>query len=264
MRGKRPDGDRGSCCRHPHAPLIVDADDGPLGALRCEEDGLGREVLIHGTVQVQVVLGEVREAGNIEDDAVNAPVREGVGRNLHGRRVQSLFPHQGQQTMHLRRFRCGEGAGDGHAAGKDLDRSDEPGALAQGGQDRIDEVRGGGLAVGARHAVQGGRTAVLRPAAENCSRQRTHQPAGLIGEVDRHRQLPQQAPAFRIGQHCRGAGGSRRSGEAGTVVACARQRHVQIPRLDLAGIDGESGQHDVRTRIGRPGGFNTRQPGGCQ
>ena len=105
-------------------------------------------------VQVQVVLGEVGEAGDVEHHAVDPVEGHGVRGNLHGCGVEPAFAHERQQGVHVGGFGGGEQAGDGFPAGQDLDGPDQPGPLSQRLQQGIDEVGGGGLAVGARDAEQ--------------------------------------------------------------------------------------------------------------
>jgi hypothetical protein len=51
---------------------IVGVQEPPDGMIRREEDGLGLEVALHRPVVVEVVLGEVREDGEVEHDPVDA------------------------------------------------------------------------------------------------------------------------------------------------------------------------------------------------
>ena len=51
---------------------------------RLEEPGLGREVLLHRAVVVEVVTAQIGEGRHVEDDGVDPVLGQGVGRDLHG------------------------------------------------------------------------------------------------------------------------------------------------------------------------------------
>ncbi len=85
--GVRPgrDGDTGYPCGpgQPPAPGVVDADDAAPGVPRGEQQRLRREVLLHRRVVVEVVLGEVGEPGDVDDEAVDPVLGQGVAGDLH-------------------------------------------------------------------------------------------------------------------------------------------------------------------------------------
>ena len=168
------------------APVVVDRHDGAAGPPGGEEPGLGLEVLVHAAVQVEVVLGEVGEAGDVEHHPVHAVERDGVRGDLHGGGVEAAFAHQGQQGVDVGGLRGGEEAGDGLPAGQDLDGADQSCLLPEGLQQGVDEVGGGGLAVGARDAEEGRSGLVLRPAPVDQGGQPAHEAAGFLGQQHRH------------------------------------------------------------------------------
>ena len=71
-------------------PRIVDTDDGMARRRRCEQLGLGREVLLHRAVVVEMVAAQVGEGSHVEDQPVDAVLRQRVRRNLHGHGPLSL------------------------------------------------------------------------------------------------------------------------------------------------------------------------------
>ena len=119
-----------------------------------EECRFGGEVLFHAAVQVQVVLGQVGETSHVEHHGVNPAEGQGMGRNLHGGAIQALLGHDGQQGMHIGGLRRGQLAGNGLAAGQDLNGANEPCCFSQRPQQGVQEIGGGGLAVGSRHGKQ--------------------------------------------------------------------------------------------------------------
>src|SRR5699024_6742218 len=86
----------------PAAPFVVDHHHGGAGTAGPEKFGLGGEVVVHGAVQVQVVLGQVGEPGDVEDHPVDALEGDGVGGHFHGGRIQAALPHERQEAVHVR------------------------------------------------------------------------------------------------------------------------------------------------------------------
>ena len=263
-RGQGRDRDFGGG-RELAAPVVVDGHDGGAGAFRREQPGLGLEVLLHGPVQVQVVLGEVREAGDVEHHAVDAVEGHGVRGNLHGGGIEPAFAHERQQGVHIRGFGRGQQARDRLAAGQDLNRPDQPGPLAQRPQQGIDEIGGGGLAVGACHPEEGRCPGAVGPALVDERGQPADHAARLVGQQHRDGDVMAQGQQARPGVVCQdrhGAGVDGLGHEVGPVPCGARQGHVQVSRADRPGVQGDPGDLDGAGRTGN--GDADRRADGCQ
>ena len=132
------------------APPVVDVDDGATGPARLEEPGLGRKVLVHGAVVVQMVLGQVGEGGRGE---VIAPTRcwSSAWDETHG---AAVTPTGAGGPDRLR-----TGASGVVRAGERADRR----RLTVGSEDSGQQLDSRGLAVGpvTRHGeVMGGMVSV--------------------------------------------------------------------------------------------------------
>ena len=82
----------------------VEADDGATRAVGAEQRQLRLEVLAHVGVVVEVVVGEVGEAGDVEHDAVDATPAERLRAHLDGDRLDAALAHQGEEGVHLVRL----------------------------------------------------------------------------------------------------------------------------------------------------------------
>ena len=138
----------------PAPPLVLGV--GELRSLGHKEElPLGPVVFLHGAVQVEVVAGQVREECPGEARARDAPEGETVRGDLHDDPAHPGGQHRGERALHLRGLR---GCPDGRAADAARDRlgrrREAALPLAEGaGEDGVERVRGGGLAVGSRYAV---------------------------------------------------------------------------------------------------------------
>ena len=65
-------------CDHLLSPFVFDDDHRLVGEATGEEHGLRGEVLLHRVVEVEVVLGQVGEAGDAEVSTVDAMLTERV------------------------------------------------------------------------------------------------------------------------------------------------------------------------------------------
>ncbi len=147
----------------PATPRGVDGDDRPAGAIRIEQHLLGREVLLHVGVVVEVVVAEVGEADDVEDDAVDAGAAHGLRGHLDGDRPHLGLAHAGEQGVQLGGLGRGEAARDRLVADAALGGRAEAGADAELAQHRVEQVDDARLAVGAgdREEQRAGRS-VLR------------------------------------------------------------------------------------------------------
>ena len=86
----------------PSAPLAGDVDDRAVG--RREERGLRLEVGLHRPVEVEVVLGEVREDEDGEAGAVEPALRLGLGGRLEDARPVAGVEHLAEQPLQVDRL----------------------------------------------------------------------------------------------------------------------------------------------------------------
>ncbi len=229
------------------APLVVDRHYGLAGARRREELGLGGEVVIHGAVQVQVVLGQVGETGDVEQHAVHALVGDGVGGNLHGCRVQSPFPHECQQPVDFRGFGGGQQAGNGLPAGEDLDGADQAGPLPR---ERSSELM--------KYVVVVLPLVPVTPNSAKCSSapsvlpvdqrgERAHHVAGFVHHQDGHRGVVRQRQQPRTGVVGQDGHRPRFHGlchEVSAVAGSTGQGDVQVSGFHGAGVQRDSRYRD--------------------
>ena len=139
---------------HPLTPRVIGIVNGQIAAL--EEDGLGIAVLLHGLMEVQMVAAQIGVDTHGEADAIHAVKAQCVGGDLHHHVGAARVRHLTEQAVQL------EGFG-GSALGRDDFLADHvlngayethlcPRLLLE---NALDEVGGGGLAAGARHADHG-------------------------------------------------------------------------------------------------------------
>ncbi len=138
---------------------IVDVDD--PGGRRSVEPGeqrqLGVAVRLPRAVQLEVLVGQVGEDGDVVVDRGDAVQGKAVGRRLEHHRVIAGIDHRPQRGLQLRRLR-GRGMGVvvlGPSADARRDRADHPGPPAGRFERGHREVRGRRLAVRPRDADDG-------------------------------------------------------------------------------------------------------------
>jgi hypothetical protein len=142
--GREPDGELRTALRGEAPPVgVVHVDHARPGGRFRHEPFFDAEVLLHGAVVVEMILAEV---------AVDAVQVDGVGGDLHGHAVQPGVGHAREQLLQVARLGCRAPGRLGDAVEARLDRADEAGTPPGRPQDRLEEVRGRGLAVGARHS----------------------------------------------------------------------------------------------------------------
>ena len=119
------------------APGVVGAHHRRGGEGGREQPRLGREVVVHRAVEVEVVLGQVGEHGHREAGGVHPVQLQAVGRHLHGHRPVARSRHPGQPGLQLGALGGGAGARQG---------PDDRARPAGGGEHRRQEVGHGRLA----------------------------------------------------------------------------------------------------------------------
>ena len=235
------EGPAGGVRQQPGRPGVVGVDHAHAAVL--EQDRLGVAVGLHGLVEIQVVLGQVREDAHGVGNPVHPVQHQGVGGDLHHHMGAARLPHLGQQGLQVPGLRRGPLRGDHGIADHVLVRADEahlgPQHLLQ---HRLQEIRGGGLAVGAGDADHGH---VLRRVAVEVGPQHRQGPAGVrhldVGEVPLRRRLA----------HHRGGAALRRLANEGVAVRRkAPHGHEQVPGPDGPGVVADAGHLAVQVRCG--------------
>ena len=119
-----------------------------------EEARLRGEVLLHGAVVVEMVLGEIGEDGDIDGQTPDALLLEGVAGHLHDGFGCAEFYAIGKEFENVARLRRGVGRGADFVGDVGLDGSDENAGAAYAAQHRFEEEGGGRLAVGAGYGAE--------------------------------------------------------------------------------------------------------------
>ena len=135
----------------PPPPVVADVDRGRRRRRAGEEAPLRGEVLLHGPVQVEVILAQVREDERIEPDPVEPPERCPVRRSLDRRSAVARTEHLSEEPLEIDRLGGGEGCRSAFPAHDPLDGSDEPAAPTGRLQDGVQQKGRRRLAVGAGH-----------------------------------------------------------------------------------------------------------------
>ena len=119
----------------PAAVVVADVDDGAVGLV--EEPPLGREVLLHGAVEVEVVLAQVREHEHREARAVEPPLHLGDRRRLHRDDRVAGVEHRAKEPLQVDRLRCVQVRREPLGADPPLDVRQQPRPPARGFEDRV-------------------------------------------------------------------------------------------------------------------------------
>ena len=162
--------------------IVVEVGDGHPAAVGDEQARLGLEIGGERAVVVEVVVREIGEARRREPRAVDPVLRERVRRHLHRDGANALVAHAGQQRLEIGGL--GGRQPDGHDAVADAGAGgpDQAGPLPRRRRDRVQEVGGGGLAVGPRDADAPQRA---RWVALDARRHRAEDPAH-VGDLGLH------------------------------------------------------------------------------
>ena len=89
---------------------VVDVDDADAAELGGEQPGLGREVVVHGRVVVEVVLGQVGEQRDLVEAPADPAQVQRVAGDLHGRGGDAPLAHQREQRVQVGGLRRGQRA----------------------------------------------------------------------------------------------------------------------------------------------------------
>ena len=225
-----------------HAPGIIHIHHGGgirLQQRRLEQLGLGLEIGLHRGVVIEVVLGEVGENRPGELAATDALLVQGMGTHLHRPDLGSRLGGLGQ--LGLEHIRKGRGVLSGDALARPaVHQSAEQGRRGATTTDQmLDQMGGGGLAVGAGHTDQAQPLAGVLP---ELSRQQTgparhgithHQHGIANGRGPRRR-------CRRANHHRHSAGRHRLWPEAAAIHHRAGQTHKQGALAHAPGIAAQT------------------------
>ena len=247
--GVRDDRDR-RLHGQPRPPVVVEADHRPAAAVGREQRRLGREIGLHGAVEVEVVLGESGEDACGVGDRVDPVQRQRVRGDLHRDRVHPALAGDGEQRLQVRRLRRGPHRRHPLAGQPRLHGADHTRPQPGGGETRLEQVRDGGLAVGAgdaehRHHLGGAGVHLRREVAEDRTGVARHQ-----------RRQTRQRP---VGERGRSSRGDRLRREGRAVDVRTGECGVQVAGSDLPRVEGDAGDGHVAFGSRAAAGGEARQ-----
>ena len=222
-------------------PFVVDADDAVAGMLGGEQECLRLEVVLHVAVIVEVVVLQVRERGNVEDDAVDA---------VQGKRVRRQFDNACAALVLLggRQETCDDGSLGGRAHGLERNWADvrfhgaAQRCVRESRRDRgAHQVRGRRLPVRASHGHRreagGGGCVDVRAQLRN--------DGARVGHLDDGRSqaaFEGLDPALLVGENDTRPGLDRRVRETDAVLLQTRDCDEQPLVLAVVGRHGDAAQ----------------------
>ncbi len=199
-----------------------------------EQPALGVEVILHGAVEIQVVIGEIREHRRIEVDAVHTPLRKPMARYLQGTVFHARRNHVIECALQKQGIGSGQVRHEVLIAIVDPDRPDIPCRLLEV-HDCPDDVGDGTLAVGARDAEHPHFVAGFL-VKQTCTL--IHCRIDILDPyIDRSRPLFLQVPGIH---DARGPFVQGIVDEVMTIVCQARQTEIHIAGLHLPGIETQA------------------------
>ena len=123
-----------------------------------------------------MILAQVREDERGEADAIEAAELRAVRRCLHRAAAVTGVEHLPESPLDVNRLRRGPSGRPAFASDPALDRPDQPRSCPRSGEDRVEQKRGGRLAVRAGHA---GDLELLARVPEELVRGDRHRAAGI-------------------------------------------------------------------------------------
>ena len=192
-------------------------------------------------MKIQVVLGEVRKRAHGKAHRADPLQHQGVGGDLHHRVGAAGVPHPGEQAVELKALGGGALGVQHLVADHVLDGADEPHLRPQGLlQHALEQIRAGGLAVGAGNADDG---QAVRRMAEPV---RAELGQGQAGGIHQHigAVLLRDPLADHAGRALLQGGGD----EPVPVGGKAGDGHEECPFSALAGVIAHV--RDLKVRIG--------------
>ena len=172
-------------------------------------------------------MAEVREAGDVEHEPVDAVARERLRRHLDADRTHVDLAHAGEQRVQLARLGRRQRARDGLVADAALGGRREPGDDAELAQDAVEQVHDARLAVRAgdgeqRRRVVGGAMDPRGDLAERGPR--------VGGHEDRQAGVGRECGTGLIGEQRHRAGLAGGRGELRSVRVAAGDADVEVAR----------------------------------
>ncbi len=119
-----------------------------------EQAPFGARVRLEGSVKIEMVLGEVREHCHVEGQLLHTLEDEGVRGHFEDDAPHAHLEHLGQHGLDVQRFRRGLARLVTLVTDHVLNGADDAGAEPAPAQERLHQVRGRRLAVGAGDADQ--------------------------------------------------------------------------------------------------------------
>ena len=204
------------------ATRVVGVDHRVRETRRLEQCRLGPRVGIHVRVIVEVVAAQIGEHRGVDPDRFDSALVEGVGRHLHGERVESGIAHLRQPAVDLDRARCRQPRLLEHPGPT---RAKGPHHRAPVAAAACREMRHGRLAVRSGHR----RDRQIRGRVAVESRRGASDRTGNVGNPDDDRSgIEPRRRAVALHDDGRGARGSRAAGEPARIdtppPACKEQR----------------------------------------
>ena len=232
----------GGSRQNPARVAVVSVDNRFITA--AEQFCLGLTVGIHGLVEVQMILRQVGEGGDIKVDTAHTLQCQGVAGHLHDHMGAAGIPHPGEEGLQIQAFGGGALRGDDFLADHVRHGADKAHFCAQGlFQHLLEKQGGGGFAVGAGNTDHG--HGLCGAAIEIAAQQRQRQPVGLyqyIGNV----------PVGLFGSdHRCGSLFQSHGNKPIAVGGKAGHRHKQTARLRLPGVVANGGDIRFQIRITR-------------
>ena len=191
-----------------------------------------------------MILAQVREDERGEADAIEAAELRAVRRRLHRAAAVTGVEHLPESPLDVNRLRRGPSGRPAFASDPALDRPDQPRSCPRSGEDRVEQKRGGRLAVRAGHA---GDLELLARVPEELVRDDRHRAAGVrddeLGDIMLERALDDERDS---------AVRDRFGSEVVPVGPASRDTEEEHARADGAGVVGEiadlhgSASQDVR------------------
>ncbi|CDB29898.1 unknown [Firmicutes bacterium CAG:137] len=229
LRGQN--GAAGSPLQHPRAVRVICVQYTYIAPAK--EYGLGPGVVLHGAMEVQMILCQIGKGGSLEVDTPHPVQGQGMGGDLHHHIPAPCRSHPGQQALEGKALRCGALCGERLLADHVLNGANKahpgPGDLLQ---HRFQQKRHRSFAIGAGDAHHG--HAFSRVTVPICAHLR-QSPAGgghlnigrrLCGNSLRHHQPG--PPSHGLVNIPVAIGGK------------AGNRHKDVSRLNLPGIIGHA------------------------
>ena len=109
----------------------------------------GGQVIFHGLVVVEMILGQVGKNRRVEGTALHPILIQRVGGYLHDAVGAALRRHEREHALQVIRIRGGVSRRQHPGADHILDGTDKPDLVAAGLQHRLEHAGGGGFPVGA-------------------------------------------------------------------------------------------------------------------